>query len=161
MPGGGAAAAPSYRGSTQHRALLGGQPGPLERGWTSSSSSSFSPLAAQASASLAGVSVLLVAHEGPMVAQDVHGVLPVPAGAAVVLEAGLRVNKANRDALSRTKINENSHVEESQDISLSSRPTKHINNNRHITVSALLLIGPETGTIMQVNQYCTSIFINL
>lgn len=38
---------------------------------------------------LAGISVLLVAHEGPVVAQDVHGVLPVPAGAAVVLEAGL------------------------------------------------------------------------
>lgn len=38
---------------------------------------------------LAGVPVLLVAHEGPVVAQDVHRVLPVPAGAAVVLEAGL------------------------------------------------------------------------
>lgn len=38
---------------------------------------------------LTGVSVLLVAHEGPVVAQDVHGMLPVPAGAAVVLEAGL------------------------------------------------------------------------
>lgn len=38
---------------------------------------------------LAGVPVLLVPHEGPMVAQDVHRVLPVPTGAAVVLEAGL------------------------------------------------------------------------
>lgn len=90
MPGGGATAAPSRQGSARHRALLGGQPGPLERGWASSSSS---PLAAQADATLAGVSVLLVAHEGPVVAQDVHGVLPVPAGAAVVLEAGLRGNK--------------------------------------------------------------------
>lgn len=42
---------------------------------------------------LAGVPVLLVAHEGPVVAQDVHGVLPMPAGAAVVLEAGLWVSK--------------------------------------------------------------------
>lgn len=91
MPGGGAAAVPSHRGSARHRALLSGQPGPLERGWASSSSSS--PLAVQANATLAGVSVLLVAHEGPVVAQDVHGVLPVPAGAAVVLEAGLRDNK--------------------------------------------------------------------
>lgn len=39
---------------------------------------------------LAGIPVLLVAHERPVVAQDVHGVLPVPARAAVVLEAGLR-----------------------------------------------------------------------
>lgn len=51
------------------------------------------------SSALAGVPVLLVAHEGPVVAQDVHGVLPVPAGAAVVLEAGLRVRQglSNRD----------------------------------------------------------------
>lgn len=42
---------------------------------------------------LAGVPVLLVAHEGPVVAQDVHGVLPVPAGAAVVLEAGLEPHR--------------------------------------------------------------------
>lgn len=41
------------------------------------------------SSALAGVPVLLVAHQGPVVAQDVHGVLPVPARAAVVFEAGL------------------------------------------------------------------------
>ena len=53
------------------------------------------PLALQCSdpSALARIPVLLVAHEGPVVAQDVHGVLPVPARAAVVLEAGLDVNK--------------------------------------------------------------------
>lgn len=39
---------------------------------------------------LAGVSVLLVAHQRAVVAQDLHGVLPVPARAAEVLEADLR-----------------------------------------------------------------------
>lgn len=42
------------------------------------------------SSALAGLPVLLVAHQGPVVAQKVHGVLPVPAGATVVLKAGLR-----------------------------------------------------------------------
>ena len=69
------------------RALLGGQPRPVERGSSSGPSECLDPSA------LAGVPVLLVAHEGPVVAQDVHGVLPVPAGAAVVLEAGLGVRE--------------------------------------------------------------------
>lgn len=74
------------RGASGTRALLGGQPRPVEMGSSSDPSECFSHPSA-----LAGVPVLLVAHEGPVVAQDVHGVLPVPAGAAVVLEAGLRV----------------------------------------------------------------------
>lgn len=57
---------------------------PLNRGGSSSG-----PTEGLDPSALAGVPVLLVAHEGPVVAQDVHGVLPVPAGAAVVLEAGL------------------------------------------------------------------------
>lgn len=68
------------------RAFLGGQPHPI-RGSSFVLTDSLDPSA------LAGVPVLLVAHEGPMVAQDVHGVLPVPAGAAVVLEAGLGLQK--------------------------------------------------------------------
>lgn len=73
-------------GTSGTRALFGGQP----RGWAGSSSGSSEGSDASA---LAGVPVLLVAHEGPVVAQDVHGVLPVPAGAAVVLEAGLQSDK--------------------------------------------------------------------
>ena len=37
----------------------------------------------------AKVPPFLVLHDGPVAAQHIHGVLPVPAGAAVVLEAGL------------------------------------------------------------------------
>lgn len=74
---------PSYRGPSGTRALLGGRPRPTERG------SSLCPSACLDPSALTGVPVLLVAHEGPVVTQDVHGVLPVPAGAAVVLEAGL------------------------------------------------------------------------
>ena len=81
------AAVPSYRGTSGARALLGGQPRPVERGSSSGPPECLDPSA------LAGVPVLLVAHEGPVVAQDIHGVLPVPAGAAVVLEAGLCVDK--------------------------------------------------------------------
>lgn len=66
--------------------LAGGQP----RGWAGSSSG---PSEGSDPWALAGVPVLLVAHEGPVVAQDVHGVLPVPAGAAVVLEAGLEADR--------------------------------------------------------------------
>lgn len=36
-----------------------------------------------------GVPLLLVSHQRAVVAEDVHGVLPMPAGATVVLEAGL------------------------------------------------------------------------
>lgn len=61
--------------------------GNLEGGWVGSSSG---PSEGLDPSPLAGVPVLLVAHEGPVVAQDVHGVLPVPAGAAVVLETGLQ-----------------------------------------------------------------------
>lgn len=47
---------------------------------------------------LAGVTALLVAHQWAVVAQDVHGVLPVPTGAAEVLEAVLweRTSQANK-----------------------------------------------------------------
>lgn len=55
--------------------------------------SSSGPLERLDPSTLAGVPVLLVAHEGPMVAQDVHGVLPVPARAAVVLEASLELRQ--------------------------------------------------------------------
>lgn len=82
MPGG-APWCPSHRGTSGTRALLGGQPGRSAGGSSSGPSRCLDPSA------LAGVPVLLVAHEGPVVAQDVHGVLPVPAGAAVVLETGL------------------------------------------------------------------------
>lgn len=78
---------PSYRGTSGTRVLLGEQPRPVERGSSSGPSACLDPSA------LAGVPVLLVAHEGPVVAQDVHGVLPVPTRAAVVLEAGLGVNR--------------------------------------------------------------------
>lgn len=40
-------------------------------------------------AALAGVSVLLVAHQWAVVMQDLHGMFPVPAGATEVLEADL------------------------------------------------------------------------
>lgn len=40
-----------------------------------------------------------------MVAQDVHGVLPVPARAAVVLEAGLDVNRQRLSVLQTTITN--------------------------------------------------------
>lgn len=78
---------PSYWGTSGTRALLGGQPRPIERRSSSGPSECLDPSA------LSGVPVLLVTHEGPVVAQDVHGVLPVPARAAVVLEAGLGVNR--------------------------------------------------------------------
>lgn len=39
--------------------------------------------------SLAAVQALLVPHERPVAAEHVHGVLPVPARVAEVLEAGL------------------------------------------------------------------------
>lgn len=74
---------PAYCGPSGTRALLGGQPCPTERGSSLGPSECLNPSA------LTGVSVLLVTHEGPVVAQDVHGVLPVPAGTAVVLETGL------------------------------------------------------------------------
>lgn len=35
------------------------------------------------------VPLLLVSHQRAVVTEDVHGVLPMPAGATVVLEAGL------------------------------------------------------------------------
>lgn len=35
------------------------------------------------------VPLLLVSHQRAVVTEDVHGVLPVPTGATVVLEAGL------------------------------------------------------------------------
>lgn len=61
---------------------------------------------------LAGVPALLVAHQWPVVAQDIHRVLPVPAGAAEVLEAVLREsttygNKPTRNSytLIQVKIN--------------------------------------------------------
>lgn len=60
---------------------------PLDGGSSSGPSECLDPSA------LAGVPVLLVAHEGSVVAQDVHGVLPVPARAAEVLEAGLSVTR--------------------------------------------------------------------
>lgn len=85
---------PLHRGTSGTRALLGGQPRPQTEGGSSSGpSEGLDPSA------LAGVPVLLVAHEGPVVAQDVHGVLPVPAGAAVVLEAGLESESPNHQRL--------------------------------------------------------------
>lgn len=35
------------------------------------------------------IPLLLVAHKRAVVTEDVHGVLPMPAGATVVFEAGL------------------------------------------------------------------------
>lgn len=43
---------------------------------------------------LTGVPVLLVAHQRAVVAEDIHGVLPVPAGATVILETCLKVTSA-------------------------------------------------------------------
>lgn len=37
-----------------------------------------------------GVPLLLVAHQRAVIAQDIHGMLPMPAGATVVFEAGLQ-----------------------------------------------------------------------
>lgn len=75
---------PRTEGQAAHVLSLAGSRA-LNRGGSSSG-----PSEALDPTALAGVPVLLVAHEGPVVAQDVHGVLPVPAGAAVVLEAGLQ-----------------------------------------------------------------------
>lgn len=54
---------------------------------------SFSPVTTAASgasiSALAGVSVLLVAHQWAVVMQDLHGMFPVPTGATEIFEADL------------------------------------------------------------------------
>lgn len=43
-----------------------------------------------------GIPLLLVSHQRAVVTEDVHGVLPMPAGATVVFEAGLGKKKKKK-----------------------------------------------------------------
>lgn len=58
---------------------------------------------------LAGVPVLLVAHQWAVVAQDLHGVLPVPARAAEILEADLWAEQRQHRAYPAAKGHQQSH----------------------------------------------------
>lgn len=53
-------------------------------------------------APLAGVAVLLVPHQGAVVAQALHAVPPVPAAPAEVLEAHLRGERGEEPGLCQT-----------------------------------------------------------